>query len=67
MLQNGEKSVKVEFVDGEMMGNAILFYDKPEDRAELDRMLSEGMVQTMHSREATLEMIFHKLTGRELG
>ena len=65
-LRHGEKSVKVEYREGEAEKSAILFFSNPEDRNRLEQLVSEERIITMHSQEASLEMIFQKLTGRGL-
>lgn len=62
----GEKSVKVEYIEGNTEKTAVLFYSNPDDRALLERLVAEERVLTIHSQEASLEMIFHRLTGRGL-
>ena len=65
-LRHGEKSVKVEYREGEAEKSAILFFSNPEDRNRLEKLVSEERIITMHSQEASLDMIFQKLTGRGL-
>lgn len=65
-LKYGEKSVKVEHkVNGDVK-TAVLFLDQASDQEQLNKLVADGKVQTIHSQEATLEQIFIKLTGREL-
>lgn len=65
-LRHGEKSVKVEYVDGDGETTDILFFSNPEDQNRLERLVAEERIITMHSQEASLELIFQKLTGRGL-
>lgn len=65
-LQYGQKAVKVEYSDNEQLESVLLFPEKAEDRVQLNRLMEERKVETMHSQEATLEQIFIKLTGRGL-
>lgn len=65
-LRHGEKSVKVEYREEEAEKSAILFFSNPEDRNRLEQLVAEERIITMHSQEASLEMIFQKLTGRGL-
>jgi fluoroquinolone transport system ATP-binding protein len=65
-LQYGQKAVKVEYRENGKLASVLLFPEKAEDRAQLNRLMEEQKVETMHSQEATLEQIFIKLTGRGL-
>ncbi|MGE5654899.1 MAG: ATP-binding cassette domain-containing protein [Bacillota bacterium] len=65
-LRYGTKAVRVEWAaDGEVKSET-LFLERPEDRRRLERFVASGVIQTMHSQEATLEQIFIELTGRGL-
>ena len=44
----------------------MLFFANPEDRTKLEALVTTGSIVTMHSQEASLELIFQKLTGRGL-
>lgn len=65
-LKYGEKTVKVEHQVNGAVHTAILFLENEKDQNQLNELVTEGKVQTIHSQEATLEQIFIKLTGREL-
>jgi fluoroquinolone transport system ATP-binding protein len=65
-LQHGQRSVQVEYLEGEQTCSSVFFLDAPEDQARLKSLIEAGSVQTMHSQEATLEQIFIKMTGRGL-
>ncbi|MGM0366339.1 MAG: ABC transporter ATP-binding protein [Actinomycetota bacterium] len=65
-LAHGEKSVKIEYREGQKLTSDILFLDREKDIGRLNQIVNNKKVQTIHSREATLEQIFIKLTGREL-
>ncbi len=65
-LQYGQKALKVEYRDNGKPATILLFPEKTEDRKQLNRLMEEQKVETMHSQEATLEQIFIKLTGRGL-
>jgi fluoroquinolone transport system ATP-binding protein len=65
-LQYGEKFVEVEFLDGKETRKESLSFVKKEDLERLKEILSNYQIQTMHTKEATLEEIFIKVTGREL-
>lgn len=65
-LNYGEKSVKVEHKVNGDVNTTVLFLENAADRDQLNKLVAEGKIQTIHSQEATLEQIFIKLTGREL-
>jgi len=65
-LQYGEKFVEVEYLkEGGLAKESLSFVGK-EDIARLKTILDHYEIQTMHTKEATLEEIFIKVTGREL-
>jgi len=65
-LQYGEKLVEVEYLaDGEVAKETLsTVFDNDKER--LHEIISKHEIQTMHTKEATLEEIFIKVTGREL-
>lgn len=65
-LAFGEKSVRVEYRENGTPRDEILFFEKADDRARLAELSSRAAIETMHTREATLEQIFMRLTGRGL-
>lgn len=65
-LQYGEKFVEVEYQDGKETKKESLSFVKKEDIDRLKEILDQYEIQTMHTKEATLEEIFIKVTGREL-
>lgn len=65
-LKYGEKSVRVEYLENGDVKSDIFFLDNEENRRALQTIIDSKEVQTMHTREATLEQIFMKLTGRGL-
>ena len=65
-LQYGHKTVAVEFKDGDAVKKEILAPAAPEDRARLHAILDTCEIVTMHSKEATLEEIFIRVTGKGL-
>ncbi len=65
-LAFGEKSVKVEYREGDLVHRDVFFLENGEDRQKFNTLVNEKDVQTIHSQEATLEQIFIKLTGRGL-
>ena len=65
-LQHGEKLVEVEYnKDGAAAKETLSTVLEP-DRQRLKRILDTGGILTMHTKEATLEQIFIKVTGRGL-
>jgi fluoroquinolone transport system ATP-binding protein len=64
-LRFGAPQVRVEYVDGGLH-SAEFPLDGLADNAEFRRLLREAPVQTIHSREATLEEVFIAVTGRSL-
>lgn len=65
-LRHGERSVKVEYMEDGREKTDIFFFSKPEDQIRLQQLVAGEQIITMHSQEASLEMIFQKLTGRGL-
>lgn len=65
-LQYGDKLVDVEYIkDGETVKETLSTI-KEEDIKHLQDVLGKYTIQTMHTKEATLEEIFIKVTGRGL-
>jgi fluoroquinolone transport system ATP-binding protein len=65
-LKYGEKLVEVEyFKDGELIKDSFSTIIK-EEKDRLVEVISKYDIQTMHTKEATLEEIFIKVTGRGL-
>ncbi len=65
-LQYGEKLVEIEYLkDGEVLKEKLSIINK-EDIKKMENIVENYEVQTMHTKEATLEEIFIKVTGREL-
>jgi ABC-2 type transport system ATP-binding protein len=60
---HGEKQVNVTLASGECLSIAL---DTEDAGRELQRLLSNGHVRTIHSAEATLEEVFIQLAGRGL-
>lgn len=65
-LQYGEKFVDVEYLDNDEAKKATLSIVEQADKDELKRIIDQHEIITMHTKEATLEEIFIKVTGREL-
>jgi fluoroquinolone transport system ATP-binding protein len=65
-LRFGDRAVRVEHRQNQVVTSETLFLDEPDDRTYLRSLIAEGHIETMHSQEATLDAIFVKLTGKEL-
>lgn len=65
-LQYGDKLVEVEYIEkGEVIKETFSII-LPEDKKLLQNIIENHEIQTMHTKEATLEEIFIKVTGRGL-
>ena len=65
-LQYGERLVEVEHRNnGDLKKESLSFLDE-KDRHHLNEIINSGKVEMMHTKEATLEEIFIKVTGRGL-
>ena len=65
-LQYGEKLVEVEYLaDGNLKKGSFSTVVQ-KDKDELAKIVDSNEIRTMHTKEATLEEIFIKVTGRGL-
>ncbi|MBN2796584.1 MAG: ABC transporter ATP-binding protein [Clostridia bacterium] len=65
-LQYGDKLVEVEYVmDGKTIKEKLSTV-MDDDKKKLTYIIEHYSIETMHTKEATLEEIFIKVTGREL-
>ncbi|MFC2039146.1 ATP-binding cassette domain-containing protein [Chloroflexota bacterium] len=65
-LQYGQKLIDIEYIDnGKIVKETLKTVDKLE-RKRIGEIVNKYEIQTMHSKEATLEEIFIQVTGREL-
>ncbi len=65
-LQHGEQLVEIEYRDnGDVRKERLSFIDE-KDIHHLNEIINSGKVELMHTKEATLEEIFIKVTGRGL-
>lgn len=65
-LKYGEKLVEVEYIkEGKLMMGRFSTVDD-EEKERLVEVIRTYDIQTMHTKEATLEEIFIKVTGRKL-
>lgn len=65
-LRYGEKLVEVEYIKDSVVIKENLSTIIDSDKRRLNEILSQYEIQTMHTKEATLEEIFIKVTGRGL-
>jgi fluoroquinolone transport system ATP-binding protein len=65
-LKYGEKLVEVEHREGMEIKKEKLSFIDENDRKRLKTIVDAGAVEMMHTKEATLEEIFIKVTGRGL-
>jgi fluoroquinolone transport system ATP-binding protein len=65
-LQYGQKLIDIEYIaDGKVVKETLKTVDELE-RKRIGEIVNNYEIQTMHSKEATLEEIFIQVTGREL-
>jgi len=65
-LQNGERTVRVEYRNAGGIGHADFPLDGLADDAAFHQLLREREVETIHTREAALSDIFIRVTGHPL-
>lgn len=65
-LQYGEQLVDVEYQKNGDVAKETFSTIVDEDKARLQAVIANNHVQSMHTKEATLEEIFIKVTGRGL-
>ncbi|NLC66799.1 MAG: ABC transporter ATP-binding protein [Clostridium sp.] len=65
-LQYGDKLVEVEYLENDELIKETFSIVLPEDKRRLQNVIENHEIQTMHTKEATLEEIFIKVTGRGL-
>lgn len=65
-LQYGEKFVDVEYKEKDETKKETLSLINEEDRLRLNHIINNYDIELMHTKEATLEEIFIKVTGRGL-
>lgn len=65
-IQYGKKLIDVEYIqDGKIIKETLKTIDE-KDRQRIGEIVKKYDIQTMHSKEATLEEIFIQVTGRGL-
>ena len=62
-VAHGRNSINVTLADGQRLSIAL---DDPNAGKELEKLVNDGHVRTLHSAEATLEDVFIQIAGREL-
>jgi len=65
-LQYGDKLVDVEYIKNGQSTKETFSTVLEKDKKALQMLIDKYEIQTMHTKEATLEEIFIKVTGREL-
>lgn len=65
-LQHGERRLEIEYRDGDSLKKDSLSLDKIGANQTFKDILSNNYIETIHSREASLEDVFVKTTGRQL-
>ncbi|HEU4871151.1 MAG TPA: DUF4162 domain-containing protein, partial [Pyrinomonadaceae bacterium] len=60
---HGTNQVNVTLTNG---GSVTIGLEGPDTGNELQQLLNNGQVRTLHSAEATLEEVFIQLAGRRL-
>ncbi|MBI9107437.1 MAG: ABC transporter ATP-binding protein [Spirochaetales bacterium] len=65
-LQYGRKLIDIEYIENGKVVKETLKTVTEEDRRRIGEIVNNHDIQTMHSKEATLEEIFIQVTGREL-
>jgi ABC-2 type transport system ATP-binding protein len=62
-VAHGQNAVNVTLRNGESLSISL---DQPDAGKQLEKLVTDGQVRTLHSAEATLEQVFIKMAGREL-
>lgn len=65
-LRYGERLVQVEYRENGESHKDLLSLTDEQERLRLQDLISRTEIEIMHTREASLEEIFIKVTGREL-
>lgn len=65
-LQYGDQIVEVDYIEDDEVKTETFSLILPEDKKALQTIIENYDIQTMHTKEATLEEIFIKVTGRGL-
>jgi ABC-2 type transport system ATP-binding protein len=62
-VAHGQNAVNVTLQNGQSLSVAL---DQPDAGKQLEKLVSDGQVRTLHSAEATLEEVFIQMAGRKL-
>lgn len=62
-VAHGQNAVRVTLDDGQSLNIAL---DDRDAGKQLEQLINDGHVRTLHSAEATLEEVFLQIAGREL-
>ena len=62
-VQHGQNAVNVTLQNGQSLSVAL---DQPDAGKQLEKLVNDGQVRTLHSAEATLEEVFIQMAGRKL-
>ena len=65
-LEHGERQVRVELRDATDLTTETIPLDRFDDGAIRDLLARGAEIETIHTREATLEQVFLVVTGRVL-
>ncbi|HNQ71514.1 AAA family ATPase, partial [Mesotoga prima] len=65
-LQHGKKLVEIEYRKNSSLKRESLSLVYEADRQKLNSLLDHEVIETIHSKEATLEEIIIKVTGEKL-
>ncbi|MGO1470188.1 MAG: AAA family ATPase, partial [Tissierella sp.] len=65
-LEYGDKLVDIEYIEKDEIIKETLSTVIEKDKKLLQKIIETHDIQTMHTKEATLEEIFIKVTGRGL-
>ncbi len=65
-MQYGKKLIEIEYIVDNQLINETLRTNVDEDKNRIADIVRKYQIQTMHSKEATLEEIFIQVTGRGL-
>ena len=65
-LEYGESAVEVEYENNGGLESKLFSTVDEKDKKNLQDLIARENIKTMHTKEATLEEIFIKVTGREL-
>ena len=65
-LQHGQKKVAVEYHDNGVLQKSVFDLNSLNKNKDFMALLNNGIIETMHTQEASLDDIFIKTTGRSL-